>query len=192
MAKCTTTLKSMPWCQGAPVIPGIRRRSFVIAADDVVAWPDFPRDSVGRPTSATYEGNFVLAEGAKFLVIDHLADKAEPKSDPQGEFPSQTFNNQLTLVHPEVGPEATAAITPFLNTEVVVIVEDQRDRFRVFGSKRWPGRIAPSQALGQGAAGSSSTTLAVTASDEVSMPFYDGEIPTADGVINEAPKQTPA
>lgn len=185
MSKCTSVLKNMDWCQGKPVLPGVRRRAYIAAADDVSKWPDFTRDELGRPTNAVRKGNFVLAEGVKFLVIDHLADKAEPKSDPQGEFPSQTFNNQLTLVHPEVGPEATAAITPFLNTEVVVIIEDMYGRFRVFGSQNWPAKIAPSQALGQGATGTSSTTLTVTAADEVSMPFYEGEIPTEDGIINE-------
>ena len=185
MSKCTSVLKNMDWCQGKPVLPGVRRRAFVIAADDILIWPDFARDELGRPTDAVRKGSFSLAEGAKFNVIDHLADKAEPKSDPQGEFPSQTFNNQTTLVHPEVGPEATAAITPFLNTEVVVIIEDMYGRFRLFGSKNWPAKISPAQALGQGATGTSSTTLTVTAADEVSMPFYEGEIPTEDGIINE-------
>lgn len=186
MSKCTSILKNMSWCQGKPVLPGIRRRAFVVAADDISVWPDYPRDDLGRPTDSTLDGNFVLAENASFLVIDHLADKAEAKSDPQGEFPSQTFNNQLTLVHPEVGPEATAAITPFLNTEVVVIVENMYGQFRVFGSKNWRAKISPAQALGQGATGTSSTTLTVSAADEVSMPFYKGEIPTEDGTINES------
>lgn len=185
--KCTSVLKGLPWCQGKTVLPGIRRRAYIAAADDIAVWPDFERDTAGRPTSAIRKGNFTLVEGAKFLVIDHLADKAEPKSETQGEFPSQTFNNQLTLVHPEVDPDATAAITPFLNTEVVVIIEDMYGRFRIFGSKNWPAKIAPSQELGQGATGNSATTLAVTAADEVSMPFYEGEIPTEDGTINEAP-----
>lgn len=176
----------MPWCQGKPVLPGVRRRAYFIAYDDILKWPELTRDEMGRATTATYTGNFTLAESAKFLVIDHLPDKAEPKSDPQGEFPSQTFNNQLTLVHPEVGPEATAAITSFLNSKVVVLVEDMYGRFRVFGSKNWPASVAPAQALGQGATGTTSTTLTVTAADEVSMPFYEGEIPTQDGTINEA------
>lgn len=184
--KCTSILKSIPWCEGKPVKPGIRRRCFFVAKADVVTYPTLERDELGRPTSATYKENFTLAEGKKFLVIDHLPEKAEPKSDPQGEFPSQTFNNQLTLVCPDVGPEATAAITPFLNTEVIVIVEDMYGRFRVFGNEDWGARVAPSQALGQGATGTSATTLAITASDECSMPFYEGEIPTEDGTINEA------
>lgn len=190
MSKCTSVLKNMPWCQGTPVLPGVRRRAYIVAADDVSVWPDFSRDELGRPTTAVRAGDLVLAEGVKFLVIDHLADKAEAKSDPQGEFPSQTFNNQLTLVHPEVGPEATAAITPFLNTEVLVLIEDMYGRYRLFGSKNWPAKIAPSQALGAGATGTSSTTLTVTATDEVSMPFYEGEIPTADGTINEKTADT--
>lgn len=176
----------MPWCEGKPVKPGIRRRVRIVAKNDVSVFPQLPRDELGRPTSATYKDNFVLAEGKKWLYIDHLPDKAEPKSDPQGEFPSQTFNNQLTIVCPDVGPEATAAITPFLNTEVIVLVEDMYGRFRVFGNEDWGARIAPSQALGQGATGTSATTLAITASDECSMPFYEGEIPTDDGTINEA------
>ncbi|MDD6228780.1 MAG: hypothetical protein PUA94_07145, partial [Bacteroidales bacterium] len=64
--------------------------------------------------------------------------------------------------------------------------EDMYGRFRVFGNKDWGARVAPSQALGQGATGTSATTLAITASDECSMPFYEGEIPTEDGTINEA------
>ena len=182
---CTNILSKMEWCQGKPVLPGIRRRAYVIAANDIATWPDYERDSLGRPSSAELKGKFVLNESAKFKAIDHLADKAETKSEAQGEFPSQTFNNQVTLVHPEVGPEATAAITPFLNTECVVIVEDMYGRYRVFGSKNWPAKISPAQDLGQGATGTSSTTLTVAASDEVSMPFYAGQIPTDDGVINE-------
>ena len=159
-ATCTNVLNKMDWCQGKPVLPGIRRRAYVVAANDVATWPDFERDTLGRPTSAELKGKFTLNEGVN-------------------------FNNQVTLVHPEVGPEATAAITPFLNTECVVIVEDMYGRFRVFGSKNWPAKITPAQDLGQGATGTSSTTLTVAASDEVSMPFYAGEIPTDDGVINE-------
>lgn len=183
---CTSILKAMPWCEGKPVKPGIRRRTFFLAKADVSVFPTLERDALGRPTTATYKGNFTLAEGKKWLVIDHISEKAEPKSETQGEFPSHTFNNQITIVHPDVGPEATAAISPFLNTEVIAIVEDMYGRFRVFGNEDWGARVAPSQTLGQGATGTSATTLVITATDECSMPFYEGEIPTDDGTINES------
>lgn len=184
--KCTSILKNIPWCEGKPVKPGIRRRIYIVAKADVATYPTLERDELDRPVSATYKGNFVLVEGKKWNYVDHLPDKAEPKSDPQGEFPSQTFNNQLTVVCPDVGPEATAAISPFLNTEVIALAEDMYGRYRVFGNKDYGARVAPSQALGQGATGTSATTLAITAADECSMPFYEGEIPTDDGTINEA------
>ena len=91
-----------------------------------------------------------------------------------------------------MGPEATAAITPFLNSQVVVLVEDMYGRFRCFGNVDWGARVAPAQAIGQGATGTSSTTLTVTASDECSMPFYAGEIPTEDGTINEGASSVPS
>lgn len=185
MAKCTSILKGMPFCQGTPVKPGIRRRAFIVAYDDITKFADFERDELGRPTTATLTGSHTLAEGVKWLEIDHLPDKAEAKSETQGEFPSMTFNNTATLVHPTVTPEATAAITPFLNTDVIVLVEDMYGRFRQYGGVNWPARITPAQDLGQGAAGNAATTLSVAASDEVSLPFYEGAIITEEGTINE-------
>jgi hypothetical protein len=41
------------------------------------------------------------------------------------------------------------------------------------------------QDLGQGATGTTRTTLNVEATDERPAPFYDGDIVTEDGVINE-------
>lgn len=183
---CTSILKSMTFCPGKTVLPGIRNRIYIVAHADVAKFPDFTRDSLGRPTSSVYNGNIVLKEGAKFKVIDHINSKAEPKSDPQGEEPSVTFNCQLTVVHQEVDETATAAITPLLNTPVVAIEEDMRGKFRMFGNQNYPAKVAPSQALGSGPTGTVGTTLVITSTEEVSMPFYTGEIPTDDGTINEA------
>ena len=66
MSKCTSVLKGMPWCQGKPVLPGVRRRAYFIAYDDILKWPELTRDEMGRATTATYTGNFTLAESAKF------------------------------------------------------------------------------------------------------------------------------
>ena len=54
----------MPWCQGKPVLPGVRRRAYFIAYDDILQWPELTRDEMGRATTATYTGNFTLAESA--------------------------------------------------------------------------------------------------------------------------------
>ena len=44
---CTNVLSKMDWCQGKPVLPGIRRRAYVVAANDVATWPDYERDDLG-------------------------------------------------------------------------------------------------------------------------------------------------
>lgn len=185
MSKCTTTLKNINWCQGKPNYSGVKRRAFIAARAGIVSYPDYPRDANGNPTSAIMQGNYVMAEGEKFYVIEHNPEKAEFKAEAQGEFPSVTFKNDGTLVTPDVGPDTTAALAALANVEVVLIYEDMHGRFRVLGNEKWGARVTPSQSIGQGPTGSSVSTVAVSATDEVSMGFYNGPIPTVDGVINE-------
>lgn len=185
MSKCTSVLKKMDWCQGKPARPGIRRRAFFVSAADILQWPTLEKDELGRITGVVYKGNFTLAEGVKFQYIDHLADKAEFKSEIQGEYPSQTFKNTATLVHPGVGPEAAAATAALLNSNVVLIVEDMDGRYRVIGSQYYDTKITISRDQGQGPTGTAGTTIGFEASDLVDSPFYEGEIVTEDGTINE-------
>lgn len=176
----------MDWCQGKPARPGIKRRAYYIDASIIQLWPTLERDELGRITSVVYKGNFTLAEGAKFQYIDHLADKAEFKSEVQGEYPSQTFKNTATLVHPGVGKEAAEATAALLNSNVILIVEDMDGNFRIIGSQYYDTKITVSRDQGQGPTGTAGTTIGFEASDLVDSPFYTGEIPTEDGTINEA------
>lgn len=184
--KCTNVLKSLDWCQGKAVRPGIKRRAYYVTAPDIVSWPELEKDELGRVTSAELKGKFVLAEGVKWQSIDHLADKAEFKSESQGEYPSQTFKNTATLVHPGIGPEAAAATAAMLNSDIVALVEDMEGRFRVIGSPYYETKATTSRNNGQGPTGSAGTTITLEASDLVDSPFYAGEIVTEDGTINEA------
>lgn len=186
MSKCTSILKSMDWCQGKPARPGIKRRIFYIENSDILAWPTLEKDELGRITGVVYKGNFTLAEGVKWQSIDHLADKAEFKSEVQGEYPSQTFKNSVSVVHPGIGPEAAAATAAMLNSNIVALVEDMDGRFRVVGSQFYDTKVTASRDNGQGPTGTAGTTIGLEASDLVDSPFYEGEIVTEDGTINEA------
>lgn len=104
MAECLNIQKSLGWCQGTPVLPGVRRRLYYLSKSAILKWPTLPRDENGRATSAELTGDFVLAADAKWKYIDHLPDKAQLTSEPQGEVPSQTQLNKLTVVHPASGP----------------------------------------------------------------------------------------
>ena len=182
---CSTIQQSLAWCQGTPELPGIKRRIYYISKDQIVAWPELTYDSLGRLASAAYSGSFVLAADATWKFIDILPDKSQLTSDPQGEFPSQTQLNKLVAVHPSVGVDASALSAYVNNNDCVYLVETVKGQYRVVGSDKWQVKSTVAQDLGQGATGTTSTTLNVEATDECPAPFYYGEIVTEDGIINE-------
>ena len=91
--------------------------------------------------------------------------------------------NKLVAVHPGVGVEASGLSAYVNNCDCVYLVETVRNKFRVVGSEKWQVKSTVAQDLGQGATGTTSTTLNVEATDECPAPFYQGKIDTEDGVI---------
>lgn len=184
MPDCSSVQKSLAWCQGRPELPGVKRRIYYISKYDVLRWPKLQHDANGRLTSAAYAGDFVLRADAKWKFIDIISDKSQLTSEAQGEYPSQTQLNKLVAVHPGVDDEASAAAAYLNNNDNVFLVEDMRGAFRVVGSDKWPTKTTVAQDLGQGATGTTSTTINVEATDECPAPFYAGKIATEDGDIN--------
>lgn len=184
MADCLNIQKSLSWCQGTPELPGVKRRIYYLAKSEILTWPKLERDeNQVRATSAKYSGNFVLKADTKWKFIDILPDKSQLTSEPQGELPSQTQLNKLTAVHPGVGEEASAAAAYLNNSDNVFLVEDMKGFFRVVGCDKWITKTTVAQDNGQGATGTTSTTIAVEATDEVPSPFYLGLIETEEGDI---------
>ncbi len=185
MPDCFNIQKSLAWCQGTPEYAGVRRRIYYLAKSEIVGWPTLECDERnGRAISAKYIGDFTLKADAKWKFIDILPDKSQLTSEPQGELPSQTQLNKLVAVHPGVGAEASAAAAYLNNADNVFIVQDMNDNYRVVGCDKWLTNTTVNQDNGQGASGTTSTTINVEASDEVPAPFYSGEIVTEDGIIN--------
>lgn len=181
MPECLNIQKSLGWCQGTPVLPGVRRRLYYISKAEILEWPTLPRDENGRATSAELTGNFRLNADSKWKYIDHLPEKSQLTSEAQGEVPSQTQLNKLTIVHPRVGAEASAAAAYINNNDNVYLVQDMSDKWRVVGCERWQTKSTVAQDLGQGPTGTASTTISVEATDETPAPFYKGKIETEDG-----------
>lgn len=184
---CDSLQKSVDWCEGTPVLPGIRKRLYYINKKLIVAWPTLTKNSIGQVTSAKYTGNFTLAENAVWSYIDILPDKSTHTSEPQGEYPSMTQLNKLQVVHPGTGEDAALLASVMNNANNVFICETADGKFRVTGSEMYDVKCTVNQDLGQGATGTASTTINVEATDVIPAPFYEGEIETADGTINEAP-----
>lgn len=186
MAKdCTALQKSLRWCKGSPEYPGVREDLFFTAKTNIVSWPELPVDELGRPTSGAYKGSFKLKADACFNVIDINADKSQFTSEAQGEAPSQTQLNKFSAVHNGMGEEAAGACAYLNNTDNVYIFRDMRGRFRVIGSEMWPTKTTVAADGGQGATGTAATTISIEATDKIIAPFYEGEIVTEDGTINE-------
>ena len=182
--KCTSIQKSLGWCQGTPELPGVKRRIYFIAKSFIMGFPQLPRDELGRSTSAVLVGDFVPMADATWKYIDILPDKSQLTSEAQGELPSQTQLNKLVAVHPGVGQDASAAAAYINNTDNVFIVEDMKGNYRVLGNDKWTTKATVAQDLGQGATGTTSTTINVEATDEVPAPFYVGTLETEDGDID--------
>ena len=184
MSKCSSIQKSLGWCQGTPELPGVRSRIYYLNKGDIVAFPQLERDELGRPTSAVLKGDFKLAADAKWKYIDILPDKSQLTSEAQGELPSQTQLNKLTAVHPGVGEDASAAAAYINNTDNVFVVTDMKGNYRVLGNDKWNTKATVAQDNGQGATGTTSTTISVEATDEVPAPFYKGTLETEEGDID--------
>lgn len=183
---CQLLQKSLGWCEGTPELPGVKRRIYYIAKSKIVKFPTLPRDENGRPTSSVLTGEFTLSADEKWKYIDILPAKSQLTSEAQGEYPSQTQLNKLTAVHPGVGEDASAAAVYINNADNVFIVEDMKGNYRVLGNENWNTKATVAQDLGQGATGTTSTTISVEVTDEVPAPFYTGAIVTDDGTINGA------
>ncbi len=183
MPDCSSIQNSLAWCQGKPQYAGIRSRLYFTARSNIVTWPTLPKDANGRPMSAIYDGEFVLAADKEWLYIDILPDKSQLTSEAQGEYPSQTQLNKLTAVHPGIGLDAAEAAAWFNNNETVFMVEDISGNARIVGHKDYPIKVSVTQDGGQGIAGSANTTIIVEASDDVPAPFYHygGFFVTGDG-----------
>lgn len=183
---CDSLQKSIAWCEGTPVLPGIRKRLYYIAKSLIAAWPTLTKNTKGQVTTATYSGSFTLASSAKWSYIDILPEKSTHTSDTQGEAPSVTQLNKLSVVCPGTGADETVLASVFNNSDMVFIDQAADGSYRVTGSEMYPTKATVAQDLGQGPTGTASTTINVEATDVVPAPFYTGEIVTEDGTINEA------
>lgn len=181
---CFGLQESLGWCEGTPEPAGIRRRAYYVSMADCKLHPKIPTDENGRPTSSILEGEFVLAADKTWKFIDFLPDKSQFQSEPQGDYPSQTQLDKLTLLHPGVGPDSTNACVYINNTRCFFLFQDMKGRWRLVGNPDYPSKNTVSQDLGQGVTGSTSTTIAVEASNLVSAPFFYGTIDTEDGELD--------
>ncbi|MDE6237823.1 MAG: hypothetical protein K2M45_08150 [Muribaculaceae bacterium] len=195
MAKktCSVLQGSLSWCEGTPEPAGIRRKLYYTSFGNLADYPKLPVDDIGRPTSSILQGEFVMKGDAVFHSIEFLPEKSTFTSESQGEYPSVTQLDKLTVVHPGVGPEAVAAMAFINNSRNCFLFQDKKGRWRMVGTPDFDDmKNTVAQDLGQGSAGTTSTTISVEASNLVSAPFFSGSIMTDEGEVDLSSDLIPA
>ena len=182
--------EGMDWCQGQPVLPGIRGRVYYIPKRDIVAWPTLPtatgEASQHMANLATYDGNFTLAADKKFLKLDVVDRSSSISSEAQGEQPCITSLNSATFLHPGTAEQATGFARQANSDDLVYIVFDKTGKARVIGNEMYQTVTKVSQASGSQPTEKAGTTIAVEVTDVCPSPFYPGTIETEDGDISGA------
>lgn len=178
---------SLGWCKGKTVLPGIRTRVYFTKKSNISKWPVLP-DTVAEGKTmgalATYSGAFVLVADKKWMHLDVLTAESPVTSESQGDIPSRTFLNKVTLKHAGVEEEATGFARQANADDLVYLVQQRNGKFRVIGDEMYDTDTKPSQELGAGNTDKAGTTLAVEVTDVCPSPFYPGVIETEDGDIS--------
>lgn len=182
---CDILQHSLKICEGTPELPGMRRTVYFTSFGNLAKYPTLPKDSQDRITDSVLTGEFVMKENAVFQVLQFDPGKSTFTSDAQGEWPNQTQLDKLTLVCPDVGPRAGLIQASINNTHNVFLFQDKKGRWRMVGTPDFDDmKNSCAQDIGQGSAGSTSTTISVEATNHISGPYFNGTIPTADGEVD--------
>lgn len=185
---CDLVQESLEWCEGAPNFAGMQGEVLYTAVKNIAKWPEREKTAYGTDLAAYKENSsFVLKADKKFHRIDILPAKSTSKSDPQGEMPSASQLNKLSLVHPGTGEQASNAAAYINNIPCVFLVKDMDGAWRVCGCSRWANEIKATVTSdwGQGSAGSAQTTIDVEAPDTTPFPLYKGEVETDDDPVED-------
>lgn len=189
---CTTQslYEGLDWCQGTPVLPGIRGKVYYLPKKDIVKWPTLPTVT-GASTQhmanlATYDGNFELAADKVWLNLDVVDKSSNISSEAQGEQPCITSLNKATFLHPGTKEQITGFVRQANCDDLVYIVFEKDGKARVIGNEMYQTVTKASQASGSQPTDEAGTTIEVEVTDVCPAPFYPGDIVTADGVISGA------
>ena len=176
----------LDWCEGRVQLPGIRPKVYGIAKREIVGFPT--RQTVitaGMGDLATLLGSFTLAAGAFWREIVIIVDKSPVTSASQGTKPSKTFLNTGTFVHQGVDEDATGFAQQANNDDMVYAFQQKNGKFRILGNEMFQTNTDIAQNLGGAATDEMGTILTVGITDMSPAPFYNGQIVTENGIINE-------
>lgn len=175
-------------CTGEVNMPGTREYCYYIKKSQIASWPSKGQrdaEAAALASIVTIKEDFGLASDAKWNKIALSPDQNSFKCESQGSWGSKTFNNQVTLVMPGTGEEATGLCAAINNDDTVFLVPQRNGKFRLFGNEAFQTVATPSQESGAAAASDSAQTkIDLSVTDDTPAPFYQGKIVTSSGTIS--------
>lgn len=176
----------MDWTQGNVNLPGIRRVVYYIPKREIVGFPTRKASYTEKMGElAILVGSFILAANCYWRKITCIVEKSPLDGKSQGTKPSKTFINSLTIQHEGVDEDPTAFAMMANNDDFVYLVETKPGKWRVIGNDMYETETSPEQNLGGAATDEMYTKLAITVTDIAPAMFYEGQIVTETGIINE-------
>lgn len=186
--KCTTDVdlyENVEYCQGSASLPGIRPHMYLIRRANILTFPKVLGDTAeSLEEVAVIKGNFVLAEGAKFVKIDLVEGESEPTCENQGAEGAKSFLNRVNFVLPGTQKKVTGLISKLNNDDVVILYPQRDGAIRVIGNDMFRVQLELGQNAGRAVTDSSQSTVNASVSDVNPAPFYEGKFETEDGMID--------
>lgn len=181
-----TIYQDLEFQPGEVVLPGIKNEVLCVSKRDIVQWPKLPTvaDAAAIEDLVVYADDFVLAAGKKWNAIDARVSESGVSSESQGEAPSKTSLNKLTIVHNGVEEAATAFARQANNDDLVYICRVMSGKYRVVGNENWATSTKVAQDNGKSVTDKAGTTIEIEVSDLCPAPFYRGKLAVTDGELD--------
>lgn len=186
--KCTTDkdmYEDVLFCQGSASLPGVRPHMYMTRRINILTFPKVKGDNATKLEDvAVLDGNFVLAEGCKWVKIDLVEGESEPTCESQGNEGSKSFLNKIAAVLPGTQKKVTGLVSKMNNDDIVILYPQRDGAIRVIGNEMFRVQVELSQNAGKAVTDSSQSTITASVSDVNPAPFYEGTFETEDGRID--------
>lgn len=185
--KVTDLYDNLDFCKGKPVLPGLAPEAYAIPKAQIAKWPTLPdldTEGVTMATLAVYADDFVLAADAYWRKIDIVTAASNVQTQSQGEFPSKSFINNLTLKYAGNDEEAAGFCRLANADDLVYCVKTRTGKYRIVGHPDFETDTKPAQDSGMAVTDASGTTLEISGTDVCPAPFYRGKLKLEGKILN--------
>ena len=184
--------ESLKFCKGKAILPGLRSAVYYISKADIATYPTLPDKATSSMDELSIlKGNFTLSASKKWHRIDLDTNKGQIEFETQGEVPSVTYVNKLTLTHPENDEEAAAFARQAANDDLLFLVPQRDGKWRLVGNEDFPTVVKVKGGSGEGVTGTAGTVIEVSATDVCPAPFYQGNLDADEGMIKCGEQASP-